>query len=64
MTTVNIDSKDYELESLSEEAKAQLVSLQFVDQKLAQLNAELAVFQTARIGYSNALNAALPKDEQ
>jgi len=60
MTTVNIDSKDYELESLSEEAKAQLVSLQFVDQKLAQLNAELAVFQTARIGYSNALNAALP----
>ena len=64
MTTVNIDSKDYEFESLSEDAKAQLVSLQFVDQKLAQLNAELAVFQTARIGYSNALNAALPKDEQ
>jgi hypothetical protein len=64
MTTVNIDSKDYEFESLSDDAKAQLVSLQFVDQKLAQLNAELAVFQTARIGYSNALNAALPKDEQ
>jgi hypothetical protein len=29
-----------------------------------QLNAELAVFQTARIGYSNALNAALPKESE
>ena len=64
MTTITIDNKEYELESLSDDAKAQLVSLQFVDQKLAQLNAELAVFQTARIGYSNALNTALPKDEQ
>jgi hypothetical protein len=61
MTTITIDNVEYELESLSEEARAQLVSLQFVDQKLAQLNAEAAAFQTARIGYSNALNELLPK---
>ena len=62
MTTVNIDNIEYELESLSEDAKAQLVSLQFVDQKLAQLNAEAAAYQTARIGYANALNELLPKE--
>lgn len=61
MTTVNIDNIEYELESLSEDAKAQLVSLQFVDQKLVQLNAEAAAYQTARIGYANALNELLPK---
>jgi len=64
MTTVNIDNIEYELESLSEDAKAQLVSLQFVDQKLAQLNAEAAAYQTARIGYANALNELLPKAEE
>jgi len=61
--TITIDEVEYALDSLSEDAKAQFTSLQFVDQKLAQLNAEAAVYQTARIGYANALNAALPKKE-
>ena len=61
MTTVTIDNIEYALDSLSEDAKAQFTSLQFVDQKLAQLNAEAAVYQTARIGYANALNELLPK---
>jgi Family of unknown function (DUF6447) len=61
MTTITIDNVDYELESLSEEVKNQLASIQFVDQKLAQLNAEAAAYQTARIGYANALNELLPK---
>ena len=64
MTIITIDNVDYEVESLSEEAKAQLVSLQFVDQKLAQLNAEAAVYQTARVGYSNALKELLPNEEE
>jgi hypothetical protein len=63
MTTVTIDNIEYELESLSDDAKAQLASLQFVDQKLAQLNAEAAAYQTARIGYANALNELLPTAE-
>ena len=62
MTTITIDNLEYELENLSDEAKAQLASIQFVDQKLAQLNAELAIFQTARIAYSQALNDMLPKE--
>ena len=62
MPTIKIDEKDYDLDTLSEEAKAQLTSLQFVDQELARLNAQVAVFQTARIAYSNALKELLPKN--
>ena len=60
--TVTIDNIEYAVDSLSDDAKAQFASLQFVDQKLAQLQAEVAVYQTARIVYANALNAALPKE--
>jgi hypothetical protein len=60
MTTVKIDNQDYELETLSDEAKNQLVSLQFVDAELQRLNAQIAVFQTARLAYANALKEALP----
>lgn len=59
MTTVNIDNIEYELESLSEDAKAQLVSLQFVDSELAKLQAQLAAMQTARNAYAVALNELL-----
>jgi hypothetical protein len=38
--------------------------MQFVDQEIAQLQARLAAMQTARIGYANALNEALPKKEE
>ncbi len=49
MTTITIDDKDYDLETLSDEAKNQLVSLQFVDAELQRLNAQAAVLQTARL---------------
>ena len=61
MATIIIDNVDYDTDKLSDEAKAQLVSIQFVDQELARLNALAAAFQTARIAYSNALKDALPK---
>ena len=60
MTTITIDNKPYELDSLSNEAKAQLVSLQFVDAELARLQAQAAALQTARMAYAKALQAALP----
>jgi hypothetical protein len=59
MPTIKIDNKDYELDSLSEEAKAQLGMLQFVDAELQRVNAQTAVLQTARNGYIKALNEAL-----
>ena len=39
MTTVNIDNVEYDTDKLSDDAKAQLVSLQFCDQELARLQA-------------------------
>jgi hypothetical protein len=49
MTIIKIDDKDYDSETLSDEAKAQLQSLNFVDQELARLQAQVAILQTARI---------------
>jgi hypothetical protein len=60
MATVNIDNQSYQLDSLSDEAKAQLQSLQFCDAELARLQAHAAVLRTARAAYAKALTAALP----
>ena len=62
MTTINIDNIEYDTDKLSDEAKAQLVSLQFCDQELQRLQAQAAAIQTARIAYSNALKELLPKN--
>ncbi|NBW56124.1 MAG: hypothetical protein EBR42_12635 [Betaproteobacteria bacterium] len=59
MTTIKIDNIDYDLDTLSDEAKAQLASLQFCDQELARLQAQAAALQTARMAYAKALNEAL-----
>ena len=59
MTAVKIDNVDYEFESLSENARSQLVSLRFVDEELKKLQAQAAVLQTARLAYANALKEAL-----
>ena len=59
MPIIKIDEKEYDTETLSEEAKAQLTSIQFVDQELHRLNAQAAILQTARIAYAKALNDAL-----
>jgi len=60
MLNIKIDGKDYDITTFSEEARAQLASLQFVDGELQRLQNQIAAYQTARIAYSNALNAALP----
>ena len=60
---ITIDGIEYQLDNFSDNAKAQLSSIQFVDSQLQQLSNELAVSDTARIGYTNALKAELAKIE-
>ena len=60
---ISIDGTDYPIASLNEEARAQLVNIQFVDERLQQLQNELAVADTARIGYMNALKLELKKTD-
>ena len=59
MPSVTIDDKEYNLDDLSEGARSQLASLRVTDQKIAQLQTELAIVQTARIAYANALKNEL-----
>ena len=61
---VTVDGKEFSMDELSENAKAQFVNLQFVDAQLLQLQNELAVADTARIGYTNALNNELSKSSK
>ena len=58
---ITIDEVEYNLSDLSDNAKAQLLNIQFVDAQIQQLNNEWAVADTARIGYTNALKAELEK---
>jgi len=60
MQTIKIDDKEYDVATLSDEAKNQLASIQFVDSELARLQAKAAALQTARMAYSKALQATLP----
>jgi multidrug resistance efflux pump len=64
MPLITIDERQYELDLLSSTTKEQLASLQFVDAEIQKLQAQLAVYQTARMAYSNALKASLPKMEE
>ena len=60
MAILKIDNKEYDLDTLSEECKAQLASIQFVEQELARLQAKTAALQTAKNAYLQALKASLP----
>jgi len=60
--TVTIDDKEYALDALSDEVKANLTSVQLVDQKIAQAQQEIAILQTARNAYVASLKAALPSE--
>jgi hypothetical protein len=59
MAIVTIDNKEYDIDALPEQAKLHLLNIQFVDAELARLQAQVAVFQTARIAYGKALHEML-----
>lgn len=61
---VKIDEVEYDTENLSDSAKEQLASLQVCDQKLQQLQMEIAMIQTARTAYAMALREELPVGEE
>jgi hypothetical protein len=60
MPSIKIDNKEYDLDTLSEQCKAQLASIRFVEQELARLQAQAAVLQTAKAAYLQGLKSSLP----
>ena len=64
MATVKIDNIDYDIDTLSTEAKQLLQSLHFCEAELQRLQAQSGVLQTARAAYAKGLQAALPSPLQ
>jgi hypothetical protein len=60
MPNIKIDNKEYDLDTLPDDCKAQLASIQFVEQELARLQAQAAVLQTAKAAYLQGLQKSLP----
>ena len=59
MPKITVDEIEYNTEDLSENGKAQLASLQFLEVQMNKLKAEIAVYQTARNSYVATLKAEL-----
>lgn len=61
MPKITIEGIDYNTEDLSDNGKAQLASLQFLEVQMKRLKSEIAVYQTARSSYASALKLELEK---
>ena len=60
-SAITIDGNDYALDDLSANARSQIVNLRVTDQEIARLQTQLAIAQTARAAYAQALKAELDK---
>ena len=59
MPKITVDGIEYNTEDLTENGKAQLASLQFLEAQMNKLKSEIAVYQTARNSYVAALKTEL-----
>ena len=59
MASVTVDGKEYDLDSVSQKAKENITSLQFVQAEITRLNSQLAVCQTAAAAYSSVIKDEL-----
>lgn len=59
MAKVKVEGIEYDTETMSDNAKAQLASLQFLEAHIQQVQNEIAVYQTARRAYAGSLKKEL-----
>ena len=64
MSTITIDDVAYAEDDLSNEAKQELGSMQICDQRIATLQTDLNITQTARNAYANSLKGLLPRQQR
>ncbi len=60
MPNIRIDDIEYDLDSLSTEARQQIEMLAATENKIRELQRDLAITQTARNAYLGALKSLLP----
>jgi hypothetical protein len=61
MPKFTVDGIDYNTEDLSENAKTQLSSLQFLEFQMRKIKDEITVYNTAKASYIAGLKAELEK---
>ena len=61
MPKITVDGVEYNTEDLTDNGKAQLASLQFLEVQMNKLKNEIAIYQTARNTYVQVLKAELEK---
>lgn len=59
--TITINGTQYEADKLSESARNQVANLRVTDQEIERVKQQLAIYQTARAAYAQALSQELPK---
>ena len=59
MPKITVEGIEYNTEDLTDNGKAQVASLQFLEVQMNKLKSEIAVYQTARNAYINALKEEL-----
>ena len=62
--TIKIDDKEYAIDELSNEAKALVQSILYVNNKITDLRSQIAVLNAAREYYLNNLRQLLNKKEE
>ena len=62
MANINIDGKDYDVDSLNPETKGKVNSLLFVQNELNRLQAQIAVYKTAESAFTSSLKNDLSED--
>ena len=59
MPNITVDGVEYNTEDLTDNGKAQLASLQFLEVQMKKIQSEIAVYQTARNVYMSAIQNEL-----
>ena len=63
MPKIKINEKEFDIDQLSDEAKAHIASLQFVQNEIKVMTARIAVYKTAESNYLKALQDEIPNKD-
>jgi hypothetical protein len=62
MAFITIDGRDFDLDTLSGEAKKQAANIHVIDVEMQRLHTQMLIHQTARNAFAVLLQQALPKE--
>lgn len=63
MPKIIIDDIEYNTEDLTEKSRAQLASLQYLEEQMKKIRSEMAVYKTAQLTYVSALKVEIEKSK-